>query len=319
MDESGIYAPVTAGKYLGVFDAAGERTTKIAGRSADISTPTVVDQRVTFSDGFRSVGVERRNWTKTWIRRLGGRGTIPTVVGDVAIVPISAGTGAVYAIDIHNGNVVWKRQTGIVVQPAAADESLVVLCESDGKILALNVSDGTTRWEASTELGTITTTPVLGNHLYVSSATQDGAAGRLEAYDVETGERAWKRSFDRDYITGTPAMSPNSGLLYCTTISGVIRALDEMTGHDVGRASLPTTNQRIPVDTSPVVAGGFLYITDPKGAIRAYSRSPDAKGENHLRPLWTAEFSHQIQSSPVVSSNALLALSSSKLVALLSS
>lgn len=193
--------------------------------------------------------------------RQGGIGG--AIIGGLTIshdkVFFTTSSGGVYALDAADGFVVdgWPFNTGdkIWSAPVVAGDTLYV-GGFDKKLYALNVADGTQKWEPYETGGTITSTPVVHDgRVFVGSFDR-----HVYAVDTNTGELLWKFP-SGDYEQGTPQgwfwATPvvKNDILYAPNLDGKVYALDTRTGTKVAEFDLGN-----PISSAPVLVGDILIV-----------------------------------------------------------
>jgi quinohemoprotein ethanol dehydrogenase len=149
-----------------------------------------------------------------------GMEATPIVVGGVMYV--TSAWSVVYALDARTGERLWTfdpkvdRARGVYACCDVANRGValwkgkVYVATIDGRLIALNVGDGTVAWEQLTvDLSkpyTITAAPrvVKGKVIIGNGGAELGVRGYVTAYDAETGEQAW-----RFYMTPNPNKQPD--------------------------------------------------------------------------------------------------------------
>jgi quinohemoprotein ethanol dehydrogenase len=146
-----------------------------------------------------------------WAHDLGLRGgheTTPLVVDGVMIV--TGPWSVVYAVDVRTGERLWTYDPGVprlygiyaccdrVNRGAALYEGKVIVGTLDGRLVAVDATDGTQLWEVSTvdpdRRYTITGAPrvVQGLAIIGNGGAELGVRGYVTAYDAETGDQVWR-------------------------------------------------------------------------------------------------------------------------------
>lgn len=179
-----------------------------------------------------SVGDLAVDWSKDGI--VGVTGT-PAVVGGTAY--FGDWTGAVWAVDAETGDEVWKTAIGgiFVAAPTVTDDAVFI--GSGATLYRLDRSTGAVDWQVETnehELAQISASPVVVDGLVVQGVASAEVVmpreeytfrGSIGAYDVETGDEAWRIYTTPDDETAgagvgvwsTPAVDTDRGLLYVGT------------------------------------------------------------------------------------------------------
>lgn len=185
----------------------------------------------------------------------------PVVVGQTVV--IGAPDGAVRALDLTTGRVLWKVQTGGKVRSSPAAHGGAVMVGSwDGRVYALDLKSGSTRWVHRTIGDTIdskaagydrralqSSPAIAGGMVFIGS--RDGG---LYGLDAATGERRWRVSHRGSWVVASPAVK--DGRVYVGSSDGhFIQAVDAATGRELWRLQTEAN-----VLSSPLLAGGLLVV-----------------------------------------------------------
>ena len=149
----------------------------------------------------------------------------PVVANDV--VYVAATNGYVYALDVHNGGLLWTAwpSGGSPLLQSAVDPStgLVYVTAGNGSVYALATTTGATVW--STDIGGILTAPEIGaDGLYVASTT-----GALDLLNPSTGAVKWSDGL-ASKVTAAPAISQTGKELVIGEWNGDLVAFNAATG-----------------------------------------------------------------------------------------
>lgn len=148
-----------------------------------------------------------------------------------------AGLGYLYAFDRETGAVRWKhgfpRGVGSQIR---RDGDAVFAATAAGEVAAVGLDRGELRWSVGvvddTTADTRSLDPILvGDRFFVG-----WRSGRVDAYDVDTGERMWRR--DLEAPIGTSLAKSPSGIVVGTA-DGTLTELS-LDGEVVGSLSLGT-------------------------------------------------------------------------------
>lgn len=128
--------------------------------------------------------------------------------------------GKMYAVDANaTGGAVastsWTFQAGgPILHAAAADDNKVIFGANDGKVYALNVTNGSKAWEYQAEAGFETAPLIVSGTVYIGSKD-----GNFYALNVTNGSLAWK------YPVGFPIYNTAA---YSTSINAIIFGAEDM-------------------------------------------------------------------------------------------
>ncbi|MDB2414365.1 PQQ-binding-like beta-propeller repeat protein [Rickettsiales bacterium] len=178
------------------------------------------------------------------------------------VIYATTGYDQVIAINIDNGEEVWKRKlSGITRSAPAVRNGRVFVITAENKLYAISARDGSILWTHSAVVEDISTigsaSPVVVDNLVLVPYS----SGDLYALDVETGKEVWADSFisgrsdissyEVHDINTTPVVS--RGNVYIISNDGVLAASDVKTG-------IRIWEQDIAGDQAPWVAGDFLFV-----------------------------------------------------------
>ena len=141
--------------------------------------------------------------------------------------------GEVVALSAASGDEVWRANVGSeVLAPPVGGSNLVFVHTIDGRLMALERSDGSVRWSFDNQVPVLTlrgtATPVYDNGIVYAGF----ANGMVAAIRAENGEPVWQHR----------VMLPE------------------------GRSEL---ERMVDVDSTPVLAGGVLYVAAFQGRLKA--------------------------------------------------
>ena len=145
--------------------------------------------------------------------------------------------GEVIALSASDGEEVWRSEIGSeVLAPPVAGEDLVFVRTIDGRLLALERSDGSIRWSFDNQVPVLTLRGT-GTPVYADGVVFAGFAnGMVAAVRAENGEPIWQHR----------VMLPE------------------------GRSEL---DRMVDVDSTPVLVGGVLYVAAYQGRLKALRAS----------------------------------------------
>lgn len=179
--------------------------------------------------------------------------TTPTLAGDRVFV--GSASGRLYAFGT-GGRRRWRAEVESEIGSAAAVfDGTVYVGSDDGRVHALDVSDGTRRWEAEAD-GRVVGSPAVSREAVYAPSTD----GRLYAFDRDDGAAQWAVETN-DAILGSPALGGNT--LYAGSRDGRLYAVDAWHGRVrwSRRLSGPV------VFSSPAVVDGIVSVGTVDGAL----------------------------------------------------
>jgi outer membrane protein assembly factor BamB len=295
------------GAYDGVWHARDARTGDAVWRFAPKGTPFVwataaVGKGVAVLGGGDGIiyGCDVGTGTELWRVRTGGViAGGATIAGDTAY--IGAMDGALYAITLATGKVRWRARAWWRITAAPAVDLVRGVCYAtaeDGRLYAFTTKDGTQLWAtkladaagptgpptvagdrvlAAADPGTLCCVKAsTGAILWradtgaseagcvvtggtVIAGTRDGVA----AFALDTGAPRWAFRDRAPVSRGTPVVG--GAVVYFTSRNGAVYAVALATGTLAWRAETGG-----PIDGSPALAGGLLFVTSTDGTISAF-------------------------------------------------
>jgi outer membrane protein assembly factor BamB len=272
-----------------------ERWHTAMGRTPDIAPvrAAIDHDLVAVPTGDGVTVLARRDGAVRWSARFGPGLDNAGLTGAVALAhptdgpPLVVGTrdGAVAAFDGASGGIRWKvRFDGDVVTAPAVDDLAgiaVVLWHPDrgeGRLRALDLATGATRWESATLEKTAA--PVVHDGVVLISEGDDFSHARARALDLGTGAVRWERALPKSFEWETEPAA--AGTDYVTVDHfGTATDLDVATGNLRWQRS----GDWALLDTQVVIGDrsvafhdfeGHLVVLDREsGRVRSVSTQPD--------------------------------------------
>lgn len=203
--------------------------------------------------------LERATGTVRWRLPFSDTLAVP-LVWDNGWLVAATESGTVLAFRANDGTLIWRQELGLAAgrRPAlAADRVYVPL--SDGRIVALQVSDGATRWErwVGGAPGDLLATD---DRLYVGSSDNYFYGVRARNGDVE-----WRYATGAD-VVGLPIIDER--LVYFVSLDNVLRALDKRTGVQHWKRPLALRPTNGPVRVGPILLVNGLSPKVPAYALK---------------------------------------------------
>ena len=216
-----------------------------------------------------------------WSRGLGTLIEFPAVVQD-GVAYITNARGTVRALDMRNGDVIWRHDTPhgkMAASPAVWRDELIVH-GMDGHVWVLRRSDGRLLWHYTVG------SPVESSPVIVDGADVFGAwNGTITALDLHTHRVRWRRN-DGCKVTSSAALAGST--LYIGDYCSRLLALAARTGKL--RFSRSVGGR---VYGTPAVSAGRVFVpSSTGGSLTAFSTSG--------RYLWRRSTGSYVYSSPAV-------------------
>ncbi len=172
-----------------------------------------------------------RQGDQLWQERFPGRIVGgPTVYGNLALVGTGSvgqsrgSRGALYAIDIQEGDPVWSYNTsGPIWSSPAVVDGVAYVGSLDHHVHAVNVSDGTEKWSYKTG-GAV----VSGFAVHDGLVMFGGFDSTFYALDADSGNLVWDFHGSTRWFWAAPLV--HDGTVYAPSLDGTLYALDVQTG-----------------------------------------------------------------------------------------
>lgn len=241
------------------------------------TTPPTRVYRFEVSSFDRSTGKLR--WTKTAAEAVPHEGHHEThsyAAGspctDGTRLYVSFGSFGIYAYDLA-GTLLWKRDLGRLTTRLGWGEAVTPVVhggtlllnfdqETDSKLIALDASTGSTKWEAKRDEKSSWNTPVVATHAGKTQVIVNGT-NRVRSHDLADGTVIWQVGG----MTTNPIPSPvvadgvayvMSGYRGAAAVAVPLDATDDVTNSD---KVLWRYGKETPYVPSPLVVGGRVYFT----------------------------------------------------------
>lgn len=201
----------------------------------------------------------------------------PAIVDGV--VYIGSLDGSMYALNSKSGPAIWQFTTGagILSSPAVAD-GVVYFGSEDTNLYAVDAATGRERWRFATGAEVSSSPAVVDGIVYVG-----GMDTYVYAVNAETGDEVWKARIGQAFSSPTVV----DGVVFIGAAQSIF-AFDAKTGEEKWRAQTGG-----PVESSPAVSGGLVYIGNDAGFVVAVDQETgDQK--------WQFQASDAVISSPAV-------------------
>ena len=174
--------------------------------------------------------------------------------------------GKVYAVDAASGGEAWREpfETGDKVwSTPAINGDIVYVVSFDKKLYALNIADGSQRWEFETE-GAIAATPLVHNN-----AVYFGSFDRhFYAVDASNGKQLWRFPLDdedgnkpENWFWAKAVAHDNT--IYAPCLDGRVYILDAGTGSETA----DVIDLQSSVSSSPVLVNDSVIIASEDGKV----------------------------------------------------
>ena len=274
-----VYATSREGTLVRLDAANGRRRwrtsaemTVSSGVGADAETVAVANE-----DG-EVVAFEAASGKVRWRARVSSEVLAPPEVG-AGLVLVRSVDNRIFAFNVADGKRRWVYQRAVASLILHAPSGVAVSGDSayagfpGGKLVAIALSNGGQRWEAtvtvpkgSTELERVTDVvgrPALQGREVCAVAYQ----GRVGCYEAATGRQLWSRE-----LSSATGVSLDARFAYVSDDKGAVHTLDRSNGQSVWKQDKLSYRQL----TQPLPEGQTIVIGDFEGFIHFLSRDSGA-------------------------------------------
>jgi outer membrane protein assembly factor BamB len=223
----------------------------------------------------------------------------PTMAVDGNHVYAIFATGDLIAFDLE-GNRVWAVNPGLPENHYGHSSSLMVYRDKlvvqydtgrGGRMLAVNIADGSTIWDVSRDNQISWSSPILiqkDNKMQIVTTADPYVAG----HDLETGEELWRVEALMGEVA--PSAAYADGVVFATNEYARTVAVKP----EPGAEFLWEDNYYLSEVSSPVAYNGFLFLATSYGDLVCHDAS---NGEL----LWEKHFDNGFYSSPMIAEDRL--------------
>ena len=266
----------------GVVIVADEKSGAVVGRFQVPSGKGTVSGGVAASADLIIVGTNKAevlaldmNGALLWSAKVSSEVIAPAVITEAAVVVIG-GDGVITGLDPKTGARKWIVQRplpALTVRSSAipmAARGAVFVGTPQGKLLAMDASNGAIGWEATVatpkgaseleRLVDVVGRPAIDAERICAAAYQ----GRVACFDLVRGTLLWSR--DLSSLTG-PLM--DAKYVYVSDEKGVAQAFDKTTGGTVWKQDVLAGRRA----TGTALIGDFFAIQDADGALHLVDRN----------------------------------------------
>jgi len=201
----------------------------------------------------------------------------PQVAQDVVVV--RSADGRIFGLDAKDGKRKWYYQRSTpaltVRSPAGVSVSAGVVYAgfAGGKLVAINLSNGAVRWEATvalprgtTELERVTDvigSPVIAGREVCAVAYQ----GRIGCFDLAGGQALWGRA-----MSSTSGLTLDARYAFVSDDKGAVHALDRSSGTSLWRQDKLALRNL----SAPLARGSEIVVADIQGYVHFLARESGA-------------------------------------------
>lgn len=256
------------------------------------------------------------------LKRKEGRNSYatPTPVTDGARVYTSFGDGSFAAVDVVSGKVAWTNRDYPFYGQHGLGTSLVlyrdlVIMARDGSsegddkglgwqtpwdqsyVVALDARTGRQRWKGSRGLSRIAHVTPIVTRIGTRDVLISPAGDVVQAFDLGTGARLWSVKSTGEGVVPSPVMA--GGLVVSVSGFGAPTVRAVRPGPTPAVAWEQT--QGVPMQASPAVSEGFVFVVSDAGILSALDQATGAQ-------VWQQRLEGAFSASPVVADGKLYLL-----------
>ena len=248
---------------------AGERLTGGVGADASV---------IAVGSGKGEVLAFDSNGRALWKTQVSSEVLAAPQIGDDVVVVRSA-DGRIFGLDAKDGKRKWYYQRSTpaltVRTPAGVTiaKGMVYAGFGGGKLVAINLSSGSVRWEATvalprgtTELERVTDVigvPVVTDREVCAAAYQ----GRVGCFDLSNGQAVWGRE-----MSSTSGLSLDARYVFVSDEKGAVHALDRAGGTSVWKQDKLYLRNL----SAPLALGQAIAVADIQGYVHFLARDSGA-------------------------------------------
>ncbi len=265
-----------------------------------MASPIVVGKRVLVNGGDGVLyALNRDTGAMQWRTPLGDTLVAGTAAVADGVVYVAAQEHGLRALRLDTGTALWSVDTKLPVRaaPMVVGSLLLVLIGANS-LLCLNRQNGAEYWEFKSEDVFANYWPTQGQPAVATLAgglvfTALGASTEFNALSLSTGRKVWEQSMDSRTV-GSPVYDAQLGLVFVTTWTGHMYAMDGSTGTIRWSFMLPQAGTiGNGFATGPALAHETLFLGDYRGHVLALDANT-----GHMR--WIYKNTSAVVGTPVV-------------------
>jgi outer membrane protein assembly factor BamB len=274
-----VYAAARDGSVARLDGASGQPRWRIkVERRLSGGVGTDGDLVVVATDEGEVYALDAQSGKQRWSARVSSEVLAAPAVGE-GLVLVRSGDSRIFALGAEDGKRRWVYQRAaspLLVRSATGvtmRAGTVYAGFSGGKLVAIALSNGGVRWEATvalprgaTELERVTDIvgdPVVQGREVCAAAYQ----GRVACYDAATGNQLWSRE-----VASLTGVSLDARYAYVSDERGAVHALDRTNGRSVWKQDR-LAHRRLSV---PLPLGSEIAVADLQGYVHFLARDSGA-------------------------------------------
>jgi len=273
-----VYAAASDGSIMRLEAASGRQLWRVSAGEHLTGGVGAGEDLVAVGSGKGEVLAFDSEGTALWKARVSSEVLAAPQVGKGVVVVRSA-DGRIFGLDARDGKRKWYYQRST---PALTVRSPVGISIADGvvyagfaggKLVAISLSDGAVRWEATvalprgtTELERVTDViglPVVEGREVCAVAYQ----GRIGCFDISNGQPLWGRD-----LSSTSGLALDVRYAFVSDDKGAVLALDRASGTSLWRQDKLSRRNL----SAPLAHGREIVVADVQGYVHLLSRDSGA-------------------------------------------
>jgi eukaryotic-like serine/threonine-protein kinase len=166
------------------------------------------------------------------------------------------GDGRVYALEAATGKFLWKTEFAAgnkIWGTSLVNEDTLYIGSFDKKMYAINIADGTKKWEFTTDGGIINTPLLKNNVLYFGSFDR-----YFYAVDITSHDLVWKSESALNWFWADPLL--NGDVIFAPNVDGKVYVYSTDKGQKINEINL-----NAPISSKPVIVGSKLIVATENG------------------------------------------------------
>ncbi len=312
VDEGRIYLPLTGGRVIALERETGARVW-MNESGGMISAPVATSDQIVYiasrkfaEDGTEAGAairaVEKTTGLTLWAHDYPRPFTSPLIISAKRIYAGNA-DGALYAMALENGDVIWKSPTQDVIRSSPlVFESVIYFGSDDGALRGVELEKGYEVFKFQTK-GKVAGAPTMDERsLYFGSGD-----GSVYAIDRLTGKLKWQARTGAAVETSPVIVGDK---LLVASFDNFIYAISKTTGNKIWKRRLDNR-----LSAAPIVEGDAALIAPLRGDHIAVFLTSDGRRVN----FYHLDKEQEIVAQPAFSDNLLLILTDKGLVAAIAS
>jgi len=275
-DNGAIFGAGANGR-LARFDAVSGRETAAVDTRRQLSGGIGTGEGMLLVATFKGevLAFDEKNGKPLWTAQVSSEVLSPPRA-EGGMVVVRVGDGRIFALDAATGKRKWVYQgatPSLTVRNFAGvliSRGIVFAGFAGGKLIALNLTNGSVTWEAvvsrprgATELERvtdITSLPVINEQQVCAVAYQ----GRVACFDIATGNQIWARD-----VSSNAGLAMDNHYIYVSEDRGAVVAYDKNDGTGVWRQDILNGLKLSP----PLVQDNHVIVADSQGFVNLFRNS----------------------------------------------